>query len=992
LLVGVRAYSADYFHDDLGRIIQAQYPDGSVIRYGYDNVGNRLSQEIVRSLVTLSAWPHDPVSAGSVVTFTAAGKDAGPYEYRFWLLSGGQWHLVQDYGISEQWIWNTQGLAAGTYSVQADLRIVGSPVEREAFRTIPYSLRISKIDNVVLAGSPGSPVTDGTNVVFAASVNGAAGPCEYQFWLRQAGGAWAVARPFGADNGWSWDTSQAHGIYSIQASARPAGATDDGDFSMPLDYVVSSRTIRSMWIDFSQPGPVPYGATIKVTPHATEGVPPYRFRYRIVDIPQGNAIIREASYDNASSWNWDTAGWPTGTFSVEVSALSSRAPTDNSPVLDNEAVAIRPYRIMPAPVDNVFLDSAPVDGTTHALDVFGPANQGPNGTQAEQCAQNSYAAWVREPMCQSSPNPAWMMATACGSWSATKQTLDNWEASWLRSGCGVRSVAGRAVTFSALARGGVAPYGYKFTITDPMGRVIRQDSQFSTTGNVSLDNTLVGGSYTVSVVARSADSVSPGEAGATLTYSVPIPRVDNVMLEATAPGGTTHAFEAFGPANLGPDGTGSQQCAPLAYTGFVKRPYCEVYPNPYWMMSSAACTTLPVATADLNNWETSWLNRGCTIRAIPGRRATFTASARGGQGRYEYKFTVLDPNNNIFFQSPGYSTANSVGIDNTVTLYGNYTAHVYARSSGSSLDNEATATVVYNLIEPVATVSITAAPVSPQVLGTAVVFTASANGGAAPAQYRFRIRDAGGAVVSSQAYGNPTNYSWNTAGLAAGSYTAEVCARSNGSSVDNEAVATTPFNLTPTVSSVSLWADPPATQAPGTTVTFTATPAGGTAPVQYRFRVRDGSGTVIASQAYGTASAFAWSTTGLSSATYTAEVSAKSNGSPAPDNEAVGTIPYTLLVPVESVTLSASPASPRNKGAQVTFTATASGGVSPCQYQFVIKNGGGTIVASQAYGAANTYVWNSPRTAGTYTVEADARSNGSTSPVEASTTMSYKLK
>ncbi len=393
----------------------------------------------------------------------------------------------------------------------------------------------------------------------------------------------------------------------------------------------------------------------------------------------------------------------------------------------------------------------------------------------------------------------------------------------------------------------------------------------------------------------------------------------------------------------------------------------------------AAVTAVTVAAAPAS--PTVWKNN-----------VVLTATATGGVLPVTYKFSVMNSQGTVVDTSP-YTTTNTFSWATANVPPANYTVEVRASSAGSGIDNEAMQISSYQTyVPPPDNVALSASPTPPQTARPIVTFTATAAGGIAPYYYSFRIKNGGGSIIaSSGSYSSGNSFQWDTAGLAAGSYTVEARAISTYTWTDAQSVLQTMTYVlqVPSVTGVTLTPTPASPQAPGTTVTFTAASTGGTAPLQYRFRIKNAGGTVIATRAYATTATYAWSTTGLASATYTTEVSAKSNGSTL-DNEAVGTMSYPLVAPVSSVALSASPTSPRAKGTTITFRATASGGVTPYQYQFVIKNSGGTTVATRAYGTVNTYAWSSA-TAGTYTVEVDARSNGSNAAMETYKTISYKL-
>jgi len=82
-----------------------------------------------------------PQSAGTTITFTATASCTGTPQYRFWVRApGGTWAIMQDYGASSTFAWNTAGKIAGTYAIEVDVRNAGSTVSYESVSNLTYTL------------------------------------------------------------------------------------------------------------------------------------------------------------------------------------------------------------------------------------------------------------------------------------------------------------------------------------------------------------------------------------------------------------------------------------------------------------------------------------------------------------------------------------------------------------------------------------------------------------------------------------------------------------------------------------------------------------------------------------------------------------------------------------------------------------------------------------------------------------------------------------
>jgi hypothetical protein len=211
-------------------------------------------------------------------------------------------------------------------------------------------------------------------------------------------------------------------------------------------------------------------------------------------------------------------------------------------------------------------------------------------------------------------------------------------------------------------------------------------------------------------------------------------------------------------------------------------------------------------------------------------------------------------------------------------------------------------------------------------------------------------------------------WSWNTAGLGAGTYEVGVWARQAGSANAYDAYGITTFALG-VDNCISAGANPSLAppQSSGATITFNATSTGCSAP-QYQFWLLAPGGGWVVKQAYGGGASWAWNTTGLAAGNYQVGVWAKQTGSSA-SYDSFFVTSYWISPAAGCVTagLSASAASPQAVGATLTFTPQQTGCTN--QYKFWLLAPGGSWQVVQAYGVGSTWSWNTAGyAAGTYEV------------------------
>jgi|GEM_PF-1116507 len=307
-------------------------------------------------------------------------------------------------------------------------------------------------------------------------------------------------------------------------------------------------------------------------------------------------------------------------------------------------------------------------------------------------------------------------------------------------------------------------------------------------------------------------------------------------------------------------------------------------------------------------------------------------------------------------------------------------------------NSEGTASLTSNTVFPgfrCTTTSLSAAVASPQPTGTSIAVTAT-SGGCSNPEYAFWVQLQGEGWTLERDYG-AASWSWNTAGLAPGSYELGVWARQVESGHSYDAYGFTTFVLRASgCASAAATSDKAPPQAIGATITFTGSATGCGSP-QYQFWLQGPGGGWVVQQPYGGGATWAWNTTGLTAGNYWVGVWARQAGSTsAYESFSVTTYWISPLAGCVTRGLSPSASSPQTAGTMLTFTPQQTGCAN--QYQFWLLPPGGSWQVMQPYGVGATWAWNTAGyPAGTYEVGVWEGSSSTPSSYESYAITSFAL-
>jgi hypothetical protein len=368
-------------------------------------------------------------------------------------------------------------------------------------------------------------------------------------------------------------------------------------------------------------------------------------------------------------------------------------------------------------------------------------------------------------------------------------------------------------------------------------------------------------------------------------------------------------------------------------------------------------------------------------------RITFSATPTGGVAPYEYQWWIYDG-------ATWNLTQDWSGSDRfswlPTTSNAQFQVGARVRSAGN-VDNvpEATAAMPFAIAPRnsarATQVALTANRNAPQAPFTPITWSAAPVGGSAH-EYKWLLSDGATWSVLSN-WSSNASFVW-TPGTANSRYRVGVWVRSGGNTADSyEASAEQGFAVeltrppTPRVNSVVLTSNRNAPQAPGTTVVWSATPAGGTAPYDFKWSVFDGHNWQVVLN-WGRSPTFTWTPTSANPS-YRVAVWVRSAGSTNDYFEASAEQGFPVATsgsgvgPVTSVALSANRVAPQPAGTTIAWTATSNGGVGPHQYKWFVYDGSQWNVVRD-WSTASTFTWTPTTPNARYRVAVWVRSAGNT--------------
>jgi hypothetical protein len=843
------------------------------------------------------------------------GGHAYPYRYQIWAYDLADFAAVKA-GTKQPWdvvpygVWpfdlplpahSTVRIGGVAYDAQRQLLYVAQfRADQDGFaeRPIIHTLKITGASSTPPPVSPTVSITPnavapqptGALIRWSAVVTGPAATYEYK-WSARANGAWSVLRDWSASSTLDWRPATGASDARMSVSVRSSAGTATADYPFPIfdsGAGVPSAPASSLTLTANVPAPQPAGSAIVWTATPSGGSGPMVYKWFVHDLGQWRPV---GSWTASNQFTWRPAA---ADASARVSAWVKRA---SSTADGAEASAEQPFAITAvdaggnprwASVTLSVNKTAPQPAASTI--VFTATPTGGTGTVAYKWLVYNGALWQAVGGWTPSNQFSWTPTVSNAGYRVSvwvkraDSALDEWEATSelpfaITAGSGspppppppssststrVSSLtlstnlqapqpAGSTIVWTATPTGGNAALVYKWFVYD-LG-VWKLVGSWTASNQLSWTPTRADASYRVSAWVKSA-ATAADEAEATSERPFAISASSSAPAPAPAPTGA--------------------RVASLALTTNVPAPQPA----------------------------------GSTI--------VWTATPTGGSTALVYKWFVYDLG---VWKPVGSWTASNQFNWTPTRADASYRVSAWVKSAATTADqSEATSERPFAITASssapapapaptgarVASLALTTNVPAPQPAGSTIVWTATPTGGSAALVYKWFVYDLGvWKPVGSWTASNQFNW---TPTRADASYRVSAWVKSAATTADQaEATSERPFAITapssaappaPTttrVTSVALTTNVPAPQRAASTIVWTATPAGGTGVLVYKWFVYDG-GLWKPVGSWTASNQFSWTPT-VANANYRVSAWVKHAANAADEAEASSERPFAITTP-----------------------------------------------------------------------------------------------
>jgi Putative Ig domain/Glucodextranase, domain B len=509
-----------------------------------DGVGNSTSSTITinRSItpvtsVSLVSNVASPRVAGKSITFTATGVGGvTPRQYKFLVQQGtAAAQVVQNWSTANTYTW-TPG-TAGRYTVVVWARSAGVTADAaDASSQMPFVVNPGlSITN--LTSTLASPQPANTLIGFTASAAGGTAPYQFKWWVFN-GTAWFVAQDWSTSASLAWRPSTP-GSYIVAVWARNAGVTVDASQALfQVNYVVTTGTTAPLSISSltsSLASPQPANTSISFTAAATGGNAPYQFKWWVFN---GTAWFVMQDWSTNTSLTWRP--WAAGNYIVAVWGRNAGVSADASQAMAQVNYVVSTGTSSPTLAVTTLTSSLASPQPPNTSISFTAAASGGTGPyQFKWWVYDGTAWWVVQNW-STSATLAWR-PSASGNYivavwarnagvtvdASQAMTQVNYVVSsstvqlkiaGLTSNVATPQPANTAISFTANAAGGAAPYQFKWWVYNGSGWWVVQDWTSSATLTW---RPATAGNYIVAVWARNAGvTADASQAMAQVNYAI----------------------------------------------------------------------------------------------------------------------------------------------------------------------------------------------------------------------------------------------------------------------------------------------------------------------------------------------------------------------------------------------------------------------------------------------------------------------------------------